>query len=38
MPPEVTNWIKTTAIMIKTLKENVAKEYKEDRLKAQTGD
>lgn len=37
MPPEVTNWIKSTAIMIKSVKDNLAKEYKEDRLKAQTG-
>ena len=37
MPPEVTNWIKSTAIMIKSVKDNLAKEYAEDRLRAQTG-
>ena len=36
MPTEVINWIKSTAIMMKAVKDNLAKEYAEDRLKAQT--
>jgi len=36
MPQEVINWVKSTAYMIKSVKDNLAKEYAEDRIKAQT--
>lgn len=36
MPEEVINWVKSTAFLMKTIQDNIAKEYEEDRLNAQT--
>lgn len=34
MPPEVIEWVKSTAIMIKSVKDRIAEDYAEDRLQA----